>query len=592
VALLPAILAVTSCDKMPLVAPTGSVITLYANSSVMAAHGTIEVTATVIEQGSGASGGTGGATAAAGQPVHNGTVITFTTTIGSFDLKEARTHNGQVNVRLIGNGQSGTASVFAFSGGAKSAELKIAVGTAAVDHLVVTADPQILPSSGGTTQLSARVEDVSGNPTPDIPVTFALTSGAGTIVPATAMTNSAGVAQALLTATQKVEVTASAGAKTGKVAIDIMARTGVSISAPTTAPTAGTPANFTVSVTSAANVRDVTVTWGDGTSTSVGAISGSTVVAHVYSRDGTYTVTATATDASGNRESVSTSVTVLQASPVTVTVTASPTLPTTGQTVTFTATATAPAGSSVLRLDWNFGDGTGTTTTGSTVSHVYSVSGAQTVTVTAVATNGATGTGQTIVTVTAQTPISVTLTPSSTSPAIGQTVLFTATTGTLPSGAVITEYRWNFGDGTGTSPPHPTGNTITHVYNAIGAKDITVTVVLSNGATGTGLTTVIVSNPPPVSVQLQASPSTATVNVTPVTLTAIVGTVPAGFTILNYEFEYGDGTPNSLITSATAPPHTYTVLGVKTARVTVRLTNNVTGDIITAINQVTVNVVP
>src|SRR5512141_1376374 len=78
------------CDKVPLLAPTGSVINLFATSSSVPLNGEIEIVANVIEQGvatSGSGTGTGGGTtstttAGAGTPVQNGTLVTFTTTIG------------------------------------------------------------------------------------------------------------------------------------------------------------------------------------------------------------------------------------------------------------------------------------------------------------------------------------------------------------------------------------------------------------------------------------------------------------------------------------------------------------------------------
>ena len=574
---------------MPLLAPTGTVISLFASNSVLAPNGSLDLIATVIEQGSGGGTGSTATASTGGQPVHNGTLVTFVTTIGTIQPSEARTNNGQVTVKLTGDGRSGVASVFAYSGSAKSAELKINVGSAGVERVVLTANPQTLPSSGGTTELTARVEDVSGNALPGVPVTFSTTTG--TIATPAATTDASGVATSSLTTSQTAKVTVSSGAKTATLDILLMPRTGINITPPSTAPSAGTPAIFTVSVAGTANVREVSVSWGDGLSTALGAISGSTTVTHVYSREGTYTVTATATDATGSRESVSTSVTVLLASSVAVTVTASPASPTTGQTVTFTATATAPTGTSIARFDWNFGDGSTATTTGASVSHVYSVAGPQTVTVTAVATNGATGTGQTIVTVTAQTPITVTLTPSSTSPVLNQTVTFTATTGSLPSGAVIVRYDWNFGDGLTQST---TVNTITHAYVTTGPKDITVTVVLSTGATGTGLTTVVVTNAPPVPVVLSVSPSSPNVGVTPVNFTATLGALPPGVTVSQngYDFEFGDGTSSLGYTSPTIT-HIYVAgaapagTGVKTARVTVRLSNGTT-----AVGQVQVNVIP
>ncbi len=567
-----------SCDKMPLLAPTGATISLYATSSVLAPNGSLDLIATVVEQGSGGGTGTAGAAtpSTGGQPVHNGTLVTFTTSIGTITPSEARTNNGQVTVKLTGDGRSGVASIFAYSGSAKSAELKINVGAAAVERVVLTATPQSLPPAGGTAELAARVEDISGNALVGVDVTFSTT--AGTIQTPTVKTDSTGVGRASLVTSQAAKVTASSGAKTATIDVALAPRSGVNITPPATSPSAGSPANFTVTVSGSANVREVVVSWGDGTATSLGAISGSTNVTHTYTREGAYNVTATATDAAGNRESMSTSITVLQAAPVAVTVTASPTSPTTGQTVTFTATATAPTGFSIARYDWNFGDNSGTSTSGGSASHVYSVIGPQTVTVTAVATNGVSGTGQTIVTVTAQTPVAVTLTASSTSPAINQLVTFTATTGALPSGAVITGYSWNFGDGVTQSTG---GNTVTHAFTSIGPKDITVTVSLSNGGGGTGLTTVIVTNPPPVTVVLSANPPNPTAGAT-VTFTATIGSLPAGVTVTNYVFNFGDGVSVTVTSNITT--HIYATAGVKTVLVTVNLSNGTT-----AVGQTTVN---
>jgi len=121
-----------SCDKMPLAAPTESTITLYAGSTTVGLNGSVEITATVIES--------------AGTPVQNGTVVTFTTTLGTVDPIEARTNNGRAVVRLLTGTKSGTAEVRAFSGGTASAEaLKITVGAAAAGKVELLANPSALP---------------------------------------------------------------------------------------------------------------------------------------------------------------------------------------------------------------------------------------------------------------------------------------------------------------------------------------------------------------------------------------------------------------------------------------------------------------
>src|SRR5438067_3994852 len=97
---LPLALA-AGCDRLPLLAPTGSVITLLPATNTVSLNSEVTITATVIENGT-ASGGTGTGTgtgtttttrSGAGTPVQNGTLITFTTTIGTIEPSEARTHN-------------------------------------------------------------------------------------------------------------------------------------------------------------------------------------------------------------------------------------------------------------------------------------------------------------------------------------------------------------------------------------------------------------------------------------------------------------------------------------------------------------------
>jgi hypothetical protein len=140
------------CDKVPLLAPSGSVITIFPAASTVPLNGSVEIIATVIENGVATAPTTpttpttpgqtpttpttpttpsSSGTTGAGTPVQNGTVVTFTTTIGRIEPSEARTQNGQVRVRLITNNQSGTATVTAFSGGASDKLENLRVGTAA-----------------------------------------------------------------------------------------------------------------------------------------------------------------------------------------------------------------------------------------------------------------------------------------------------------------------------------------------------------------------------------------------------------------------------------------------------------------------------
>jgi hypothetical protein len=330
--------------------------------------------------------------------VQNGTVITFTTTIGRIEPTEARTHNGQVSVKLMTAGQSGTATITAYSGGA-STNLQIRVGAAAVDHVLLTANPQTLGPSGGTSTINARVEDVSGAGVPGVPVTF--TTDAGSLSPPTASTDSNGTATTTLSTSQRATVTANVAGKTATVVIGLNPRTGITLTGPTTAIAAGVPASFTVGVSATANIRNVNVDFGDGTSQPLGALSGSTTVQHTYNSAGSFTVTATATDASGFSEQVATSITILPAQPPAVTISASNPSPAIGETIILTATA-AGATSTILSYQWNLGAGASPATaqtTGNQLTVSYGTTGTKIITVTVVQASGPTGNGQTAVVV-------------------------------------------------------------------------------------------------------------------------------------------------------------------------------------------------
>jgi hypothetical protein len=404
VAVLTAVAAlslVSACDKVPLLAPSGTVITLFPANNTVPLNGSVEIIATVIENGTastptqpGNGNGTGGTTTTsspgAGTPVQNGTLVSFTTTIGRIEPSEARTQNGQVRVKFVSNGQSGTATITAFSGGASGKIENLLVGSAAAERVLISASPQTLGPAGGVAQISARVEDTSGAGVSGVPVTF--TTNAGTLSAGSATTDEGGTASTTLTTTRESTVIANVAGKTAEITIGLNPRTGVTITGPTNNVSAGQPATFTVGVSGTANVRDVTVDFGDGTRRSLGALSGNSTISHTYSTAGSYGVTATATEASGFTETVSTAVTVLPAQPPGVIITPSTTTPTRNQVVTLTATVSG-ATSTIQQYQWDFGDGNTRVTTGPQTTYAWDTVGTKVITVTVVQASGPVGQG-------------------------------------------------------------------------------------------------------------------------------------------------------------------------------------------------------
>jgi PKD domain-containing protein len=372
----------SSCQKVPLLAPGGSIITLIASVTALPINGSTDIIAQVIEP--------------AGTPPQRGTLVSFTTTLGSIQPSQVETDiSGRAIVKFLAGTGSGAATITAFSGGvsvAATSSLKILVGTAAVGIVRVTASPTLLPATGGASTIIAQALDINGNPLTSAPMTFSTT--AGILDQGFATTDQNGTASTTLRTTSQATVTAAVGAQAGSstggggtttppatgttptpaasgqasgtVIVNVSSAPTLLITPPSSPPGEGLPATFTIAVTAATTngsaVREVTVNWGDGPPQSLGVVTGNAVVSHIYATAGTYRIVATVTDTFGNVVSTSTSVTVIPVALPTVNITASvPVTPNPlGQNVTFTIQVTPPTGVSIRNASINFGDGTPT----------------------------------------------------------------------------------------------------------------------------------------------------------------------------------------------------------------------------------------
>jgi hypothetical protein len=95
---------VTACDSAPLVAPIASTISVFSTATSLAPGGSAEISAIVIEE--------------AGTPVHDGTVVRFSATLGTLDPVEAETRDGVALTTFTAGSVTGTAQIAATSGGA------------------------------------------------------------------------------------------------------------------------------------------------------------------------------------------------------------------------------------------------------------------------------------------------------------------------------------------------------------------------------------------------------------------------------------------------------------------------------------------
>ena len=149
---------------------------------------------------------------------------------------------------------------------------------------------------------------------------------------------------------------------------------------------------------------------------------------------------------------------------------------------------------------------------------------------------------------------------SSGAPTPGVAVTFDASGSTAPvPGGPITDYSWNFGDG--TTADSGTAATNTHIYAARGTYAVTLTVT-SGGQTDTSTQTVTVDDPPTAAFTPSA---TAVAPGSAVTFDASASE-PVG-SITDYSWSFGDGTFADAGTSAGAT-HTFNVPGTYTVTLT------------------------
>ncbi|HET6960720.1 MAG TPA: PKD domain-containing protein [Vicinamibacterales bacterium] len=413
-------LLTVACERVPLLAPSGSTITLTALATALPTNGSTDLIAQVIESG--------------GTPPHSGTLVTFTTSIGTVQPSSAETDvSGRVQVKFLAGTGSGTATITAISGGVSASgtnAIKILVGAAAVGRVIVSANPTLVPALGGTTAITAVVLDINGNPLSSVPVSFSTT--AGSLANSVVNADQNGQAQTTLTTAQTATVTASVGATapattppatgggtttpttgttagqaSGTVTVGVVAAPTLVITPPTTSPSAGLPATFsfvvTAGTTNGSAVRDLSVNWGDGSGVQdLGAVTGTAAVTHVFRNAGTYVVTGTVLDASGNKSTVSTTVTVIPVPRPTIIITPSPVPGHAGAQTTLQIQVTLANGISVQDLRIDFGDGQSADLGGASsasVPHVYTAAGTYTVTVTVLDTTGQVTTGTTAVSI-------------------------------------------------------------------------------------------------------------------------------------------------------------------------------------------------
>jgi PKD repeat protein len=325
--------------------------------------------------------------------------------------------------------------------------------------------------------------------------------------------------------------------------------------------------NFTSTGSTDPNGTLVAYAWdfGDGaTSTAVNP-------SHTYTTPGEYVATLTVTDNQG--ASTSNAVGITAQAPnlnpvafIAADVTSGPA----PLNVAFSAAGSYDPDGSIGNIEWNFGDGN--IYYGSPAFNTFYEEGTYNVTVTVFDGRGGSGTASMQIQVGAeppnQSPTAVAIVDDTSGPAPFNPIFSSASS--TDSDGFITDWLWNFGDGTTSNVPHPA----IKVYNTPGTYLVTLTVTDNDGATDSDTLTITVtgggSNQPPTAV-IAATPSSGPAPLT-VNFNA-AGSSDADGSIVSYAWNFGDGRTSTRVN----PRIRYNSNGVYTVTLTVIDDDGATG---------------
>jgi len=550
-----------ACDSVPLVAPTESTVQLVVADTSLPNGASTSVTAAVTELG--------------GTPVHDGTVVTFTATLGVIHPPEAPTVRGQARATFTAGDESGAASLRAYSGNAVSEEVEVTIGAAAVASVLLAAEPASLPPTGGKTRLVATALDGGRNPLPDVAVAFRATAGA--LRDRVVTTDRAGEARTELETTAAAEVTASVGGLQATAAITIDPATAISVTATPEQPAAGQPVSFEVTLTNEARaIRRAAIAFGDGGRRDLGAVTHATVT-HTYRTAGAYTATVRATDAAGHVATSSVAVQVRPAPSIPVTITASPLEVVAGDPVSFTVEVSPSSDAPAVRdVTIDFGDRStmalGALAGRRSVAHVYERDGSYIASATARDAAGRRHTASVGVQVRPAPSIPVTVAASPADPVAGQPVTFTVEVSPPAGAPAVRDATVDFGDRSTMALGALTGRrSVAHAYERPGSYAVTVTVRDTGGGRHTASIGVTVRSAPGIPVTVAASPADPVAG-QPVTFTVEVSPPAGAPAVRDATIDFGDRATMALgaLAGRRSVAHAYERPGSYVVTVTVR----------------------
>lgn len=277
---------------------------------------------------------------------------------------------------------------------------------------------------------------------------------------------------------------------------------------------------------------------------------------HTFDNSGNYDVELTVTDAGGATDTTTKTISVTNQSP-----NASFSVNhTSGEAVSFNASGSSDSDGSVASYEWNFDDGS--TGSGEAISHTFDSAGEYTVELIVTDDQGATDSTTKSISVSPppnESP-NASFSVSQTSGEAPLDVTFDAS-GSFDSDGNITNYQWDFDDGSTSS-----GVNVTHTFDSEGTYNLELTVTDNDGATDSTNKTLSVSTPTnnsPIA-SFTATPTSGEVPLD-VDFDPSGSSDPDG-NIVSYNWDFGDGLTDD---SGVAITHIYNEVGSYTAKLTV-----------------------
>ncbi|MCP4216618.1 MAG: PKD domain-containing protein [bacterium] len=482
---------------------------------------------------------------ATGRVLHDGTVIHFSTDLGSIESQK-QTENGVAEALFTSNdNQSGDATITVTSGNVEALTATIIITASTLAGLNISANPSQLPVGGGNSTIVVSAYDESQAPVSGIPISLSTSAGQLNSSGAILTTDSEGKVQDLLQTTLAATVTATSGSE--KVTIDVTVLGGTKpeaafVISPTN-PKVGERVFFNASASTDSDGSIESYSWDFGDGKSGSGVKPS----HRYEETGKYNVQLIVRDNDGLTDDQSNSVTVDEEGVPDFELHATLTNADVGEEITFYVTDLEDDGS-ITKTEWDFGDGT--TALGERVTYSYTSVGIFLVTFTATDNDGNTKSDIMEITISSGNSPTAGFSYSPDSIDVGETVTFDASESS-DTGGTIVGYAWDMGDGTNLS-----GVLITHEYSEAGTFLVQLTVTDDMGNTGVKSETI----------QVGAGLPNAVISITPTGEVAVGETVTFNGSgssdngsITDYEWDFGDQTSRSgvLVTHEYTQPGTY-----------------------------------